>query len=253
MLIDISYFTNRGLRRELNEDSILIDELLVSSCDMKNHEDIILEKDKALFVVADGMGGLAKGEIASKFVLTKLKKQMPKLKDVETLREQLYSIKSDLDDFAQHNPEFLDMGTVLAGVLIIGSKSIVFNIGDCRVYQNNFGYLEQLSEDHSLVYSLYKSGNLEYDQIKDHPKKNIVLSALIANDQQKLDSIFIKEIELISENKEFLICSDGLWESMTINEMEECMRSDGLMECLKLKTFSNRAKDNFSFINIRID
>lgn len=253
MKFKISYFTNRGLNRELNEDSILVDDLLISSCDMEDHKDSILVKEKILFVVADGMGGHAKGEVASKFVLTKLKQQIASLKDVETLREQLHCIKNDLDDFAQQNPEFLDMGTVLAGVLIIESKLIVFNIGDCRVYQNNFGYLEQLSEDHSLVYALYKSGDIEYNQMKDHPKKNIVLSALIANQQEKLDSIFVKEIEPLSSEKEFLICSDGLWESMTIEEMEDCMKSDNLMECLKSKTFSNGAKDNFSFINTRIE
>jgi len=253
MKFKISYFTNRGSMRELNEDSILVDDLLISSFDMEDHKDAILVKDKILFVVADGMGGHAKGEVASKFVLTKLKQQMTSLKDVKTLREQLHCIKNDLDDFAQHNPEFLDMGTVLAGILIIGNKLIVFNIGDCRVYQNNFGYLEQLNEDHSLVYALYKSGDIEYNQMKDHPKKNIVLSALIANKLERLDSIFVKEIEALSNDKEFLICSDGLWESMTIEEMEDCMKSDNLMECLKLKTFANGAKDNFSIINIRIE
>lgn len=239
--------------RELNEDSILVDDLLISSCDMENHKETTLEKDKTLFVVADGMGGHAKGEVASKFVLTKLKQQMTNLKDAESLYEQLHGIKNDLDDFAQHNPAFIDMGTVLAGVLIIGSKLVVFNIGDCRVYQNNFGYLEQLSEDHSLVYALYQSGDIHYNEINEHPKKNIVLSALIANQQQKLDSIFLKEIDLISENKEFLICSDGLWESMTIEEMEDCIKGDSLMECLKLKTFSHGAKDNFSIIYLRIE
>lgn len=253
MTIKANYLTNRGLKRELNEDSLLIDNKVISSTDMESQEEILLENDKTLFVVADGMGGHSKGEVASKYVLSKLKQQMSNLKDIETIREELHRIKNDLDNFAQSNIEYLNMGTVLAGLLIIKSKLIVFNIGDCRVYENNFGYLQQLSEDHSFVYALYKDGNLEYNQMNEHPKKNIVLSAFIANQQEKLDNIFIKEIELSSGDKEFLICSDGLWESMTIEEMESCMKNDNVIECLKLNTLLNGANDNFSVIHVRID
>lgn len=253
MKLSIEYITNQGLQREHNEDSILVDDKLVSSTNMKEVEKIIIEKDKILCVVADGMGGHSMGEVASKYVLAKLKSFIIDIKDKATLVTKLHIIKNDLDSFAIKNPEYKNMGTVIAGVLVIKTKLLIFNIGDSRVYENNYGYIEQLTKDHSIVYSLFETSKIEYKDINKHPKKNIVTSAFIADSRQNLDDIFIKEIDVSSKIKEFLICSDGIWESMDILEIEKCFKSNNIMECLKVKTLNNGAEDNFSGIYMRID
>ncbi len=252
MKIKIQYITNTGLVRNLNEDSILINDILVSQKNMQVSEEIEIENEKFLCVIADGMGGYSMGEVASKFVLSKFKKAIDVINDKKTLKAEITKIKKDLDNFVLDNSAYIGMGTVIAGVLIIDNKLIVFNIGDSRVYENNFGYCEQLTKDHSLVYSLYASGEIEYDDIQKHPKKNIVTSAMIADINQEITEIYIKEFD-ICNNKELLICSDGIWESMSIKEMEECFNSKNVVEHLKLKTIQFGANDNFSAIFLRVE
>ncbi len=252
MKLQIQYITNTGLARDHNEDSVLVDDNLVSSISMEKADEITLEKDKVLCAVADGMGGHSKGEVASKFILAKLKNGIDDLIDRDILKKKLYSIKEDLDIFAEKNPTYLNMGTVIAGVLIVDEKLIVFNVGDCRVYENNFGYSSQLTKDHSFVYSLYESGEIDYDEIKNHPKKNVVTSAFIANKNQKLVDIFIKEVDLPLQSKEWLLCSDGIWESVGITDIDKCFESDSVMECLKTKAMESGANDNFSGIYIKV-
>ena len=220
---------------------------------MDNVEETIIETDKIVCAVADGMGGHSKGEVASKFVLIKLRNLLYKISDKNTLIAKLHIIKKDLDNFAIKNPDYKNMGTVIAGILVIKNKIFIFNIGDSRVYENNYGYIEQLSQDHSIVYSLYEAGEIEYKEINTHSKKNIVTSALVADLKQPLQDIFIKEIDISTQSKEFLICSDGIWESMIEQEMEACFKVDKVMNCLKRKTLNHGASDNFSGIYIKVN
>ena len=153
MNIKVKYITNTGLKRPTNEDSILIDKMLISKVSMGYSEEReFLIEQQFLCAVADGMGGHGKGEIASKFVLENLKNSTIKS---ENLRNILLEIKNNLDLYSQDNIKYNNMGTVLAGVLIFSNEYVVFNVGDSRVYENNRGYLKQLSKDHSFVYSLY--------------------------------------------------------------------------------------------------
>ncbi len=249
MKFEVSYITNTGLKREHNEDSILVGDLLVSSQSMDNAEKIVLDEETFLCVVADGMGGHAKGEVASQFVLERLKSRKNEMHDAESIKDILFSINEEMIEFAEEHSQYLNMGTVLAGVFIKGHKLIVFNVGDCRVYENNFGYANLITNDHTLVYSMYERGEITIDEILTHPKKNIVTSAFVANRMQPLHSLYIKEIDLPLDNKiDLLICSDGLWESMAQDTLEKCFQKEDILECLKNMTIIGGAKDNFSGI-----
>jgi len=251
MKFTIEYITNTGLKRDHNEDSILVGDLLISSQSMETSEHMHLDQSKLICVVADGMGGHAKGEVASKFVLEKIKSKKDDMFDVDSVKKVLWSISEEMAIYAEDNSQYLNMGTVLAGVLIIDEKMVIFSVGDCRVYENAFGYANQLSEDHSLVYSLYKSGEITYDQIQTHPKKNIVTSAFIGNKNQILKDIFIKEIDTNVAKNGLLLCSDGTWESLDIAEIESCFTTSTITESLKLKVLETEATDNFSVIYVK--
>ena len=247
---DVRYITNTGLVREHNEDSILIDEQLISSVSMDSAEKIVIDKDRVLFAVADGMGGHAKGEVASKFVLTKLKIKFKDIDSKESLKAVLEDISQDINNFANELIEYRNMGTVLAGVAILQDKILIFNVGDCRVYENSFGYANQLTKDHSLVYKLYEMGEISYEDIKSHPQKNKVTSAFVADGKQTSLDIYIKESNL--NNTNLLICSDGVWEAITTNTLEECFGKEDTLECLKSAVLKAGANDNFSAIYIKI-
>ncbi len=251
MNIKIEYITNTGLVRDHNEDALLINEMLLSNISMESVETVEIQADKMLCAVADGMGGYNMGEVASKFVLDELKNSIDTLYDEASILQKLRKIKSDLDHYAQKNTKYFNMGTVIAGVLAVEEKVYVFSVGDCRVYVNSFGYANQLSRDHSLVYALYDSGEITYDEIRTHPKKHVVTSAFIANKDQALESIYIKEVGIDVIKDGLLLCSDGTWEPLDIKEIENCLASKNIVESLKLKILETEAKDNFSVIYIK--
>lgn len=251
MKFKVEYITNLGLERKQNEDSMLIGSKIVSSISMRELERTVLNDEILLFAIADGMGGFNKGEVASFFVLNSLKNNIHRLYDIQSLEEVLYDVKKDLDTYVAEHKEYLNMGTVIAGILIKKNEFIVFNVGDCRVYENNFGYTQQLTKDHSFVYSLYEFGEIDYEEIKDHPKKNIVTSAFIGNKNSLLEEIFIKKFSL-SHSKELLICSDGIWENLNMIDFDAGFRNNSPIEFLKQKTFNAGARDNFSAIYIKI-
>lgn len=250
MKFDVSYITNMGLAREHNEDSILINENLITHLSMGSVKQAVIQEDRAIFAVADGMGGHAKGEIASRFILTKLKQNILQINNKDSLKDALESISKDIKEFAKELPQYRGMGSVLAGILALKDSTLIFNVGDCRVYENSFGYANQLTKDHSLVYQLYEAGEIEYEDIKSHPDKNIVASAFIADNKESID-IFIKEIKG-TLNSNLLICSDGVWESMNTQELEGCLEQDTILECIKSKVLKAGAKDNFSAICIKV-
>ena len=251
MRYKISFITNQGKVRKLNEDSLLIDEKIISNISLDKVYFVEMEKEKALFVVADGMGGHNKGEIASRFILKRLRDKKESINNKEELIKALKEIKKELDIIGTKEA-FYNMGSVVSGVFFINNRALIFNIGDCRVYENTFGFANLLTTDHSMVYNLYKQGAIEFEEIKNHPKKNIVTSALIANSAQPLKEIYIKEKE-IDKFGEFLICSDGVWESLETSEIEECFKEDEVVECLFKKVMAKEASDNLSMIYIKVE
>ena len=241
MVLNITYFTNKG-NRQNNEDSLLINDLIISNEDMKEIETLSISLSTNLFAVADGMGGYEKGEVASNFILHQLKKNIQN--DIELT---LQHIKKELDNFSNKNPEFNEIGAVLAGIYFDDEIVTIFNVGDSRIYQLNFGFLDQLSKDHSFVYSLYENGAIEYDEIQNHPKKNIVTSAFMPNQK-----ITIYQKELLLNNQEFFICSDGVWENFNLDELEEILNEKEFSTLIK-KIWEKGASDNFSFIHIKVE
>lgn len=250
MKFKIEYITNTGLKRDHNEDSILLNETIICNENMQNSQLLTFENVESLICcVADGMGGHLKGEVASCFVLKKLK-NIQDIQDEDSLIKFFYGIKKELNDFAMQNPEYFNMGSVLAGIHITQKDLYIFNVGDCRVYAINHGYLEQLTQDHSFVYNLYEEGSINYNEISKHPKRNIVTSAFIANNDYKIPQIYIKKLPL-QNYQEFFICSDGIWELLDIEELEDYLKQPNKMNLIKDNVLKKGANDNFSGIFIK--
>jgi protein phosphatase len=247
----IDYITNRGKIREHNEDALLIDEEIVSNVTFNEVISKKFSKDRLCLVVADGMGGHRKGEVASEFVLDRLGEYIHKIYSKDDLLKYLKVINSKLGSFANKNPKFMGMGTVLAGILFIKDRYIVFNVGDCRVYEYSFGFANLITTDHSIVYKLYQNGEISFNQINSHPRKNVVTSALMADGSRELEEIFVKEFVLES-NKKFLICSDGVWENITVQEIEQSFSDDETALSIFNMVMNTSANDNLSLIVVEM-
>lgn len=216
----------------------------------ENQEDSIVQWDNRLFVLCDGMGGHEKGEVASQTVCqslatwfeNNLKPDEPFSDD--RLREAIEFAYTELDKYADDNPR--QMGNTLT-LLYIGSKGITAaHMGDSRIYhiRPDVGVLYQ-SRDHSLVFDLFQAGEITYEQMATFPQKNIVTRAMTPGEDNRMrpDIIHITDIQ---PNDYFYMCSDGMMEKMTNNELLTLFSADmdDKMKVGQLKMATNQNFDN---------
>jgi protein phosphatase len=215
----------------------------------ENQEDSIIQWDNRLFVLCDGMGGHEKGEVASQTVCQSLatwfenniKPDKPFCDD--QLREAIEFAYTELDKYADDNPR--QMGTTLT-LLYIGKGITAAHMGDSRIYhiRPEAGVLYQ-SRDHSLVFDLFQAGEITYEQMATFPQKNIVTRAMTPGEDNRMrpDIIHITDIQ---PNDYFYMCSDGMMEKMTNNELLTLFSADmdDKIKVGQLKMATNQNFDN---------
>jgi len=204
-----------------------------------------------LAAVADGMGGGPGGQEAAGTVLNCLKALTGQNLGRESEAElagvfnQAYGL---LLEMAARNSELRGLGATVAGLWLDQGEAVVFSCGDCRVYRLRNGFLDQQSRDHSRVFQLYEAGEITYEETRTHPLKNLVTSAV--QDGPDPPEVFQKRLTLRPEDA-FLICSDGVWEALSLDEMENCLKdmpleagAASLAEALR----HTDCRDNISFL-----
>jgi protein phosphatase len=198
-----------------------------------NQEDSIIQWNNRLFVLCDGMGGHEKGEVASQTVCQSIVKWFEdNIKDDsftdDQLREAIEYAYQQLDQYADGNPK--QMGTTLT-LLYIGNNGITAaHMGDSRIYhiRPNKKVLYQ-SRDHSLVFDLFQAGEISYDEMLNYPQKNIVTRAMTPGEDQRMraDIIHISDIQ---PGDYFYMCSDGMLEQMSNDELLTLLSSESTDE-----------------------
>lgn len=254
MIINTVYLTNFGKSRVKNEDSILIQDQVIYETDMEEAESKVFESSRILLSVADGMGGHMKGEIASRSVLLFLGEHMADVTSSKAVRKTILRSKELLNSIASETRAF-GLGTTLSGFLFKGKKSILFNCGDSRIYKVKGENLERLTKDHSVVQVLYNHGLIDEDGMRTHPSKNLLTSAIIGDSSPQTPVVTVEEIE-IREGDKFLLCTDGLWESMTSQELRDIFFNyETLTEkafALKELALERGGRDNLSLIIVEV-
>ena len=231
------YLTDAGKVRSHNEDSVII---------VRN------VNDDYLLAVADGMGGHRCGEVASSIAISYLGKHfqdtfigLTKEDAIEWIREAVKEINRRIFNHAKENPESKGMGTTL--VLAISTKDYVLfgNIGDSSGFAMKNEHLHKITYDHTLVNLLVTAGELTEEEAKDHPKRNVLMKALGANDPVEVD-IFDCDIEVT----DILLCSDGLTNMLDMESIERVLLSDYEVEDkvirLMKKAINRGGTDNIS-------
>ena len=193
--LSVGYGTDRGLRRELNEDSYIASD--------------------PVFAVADGMGGHEAGEIASGMCVRALA-AIPQLATGErsvtasVLQEYLVRADSTIREATGARA-----GTTLTGAVIVEQMGmpywLVMNIGDSRTYRLSQGKFEQISVDHSEVQELVDAGEITAEQATVHPRRHVVTRALGTGDETEADYWLLP----VEEGDRILVCSDGLTGELT--------------------------------------
>jgi serine/threonine protein phosphatase PrpC len=160
-----------------------------------------------LFAVADGMGGAQAGEVASKLAAAALEDTDPgALGGEERVVELIQEANRRVYERANADPTASGMGTTITAALVEGMRVTFGHVGDSRAYLVRDGVMDQLTEDHSLVNELMKSGKLSPEEAETHPQRSVITRALGTDPDVDVDTFVVDA----QEGDLFLICSDGL-------------------------------------------
>ncbi len=190
-----------GMRRANNQDSLAV--LLASDVETWRRRGHV-------FVVADGMGAHAAGELASKMAADGIPHNYYKLRDEappDAIYKSIREVNDQIHRRGQANPEFHGMGTTASVLLILPQGALVAHVGDSRVYRVRGGHLDQLTFDHSLVWEMAHSGQLPKDAAPNLVPKNIITRSLGPHKEVRVDLEGPYPLEV---GDTFLLCSDGL-------------------------------------------
>jgi serine/threonine protein phosphatase PrpC len=236
---DYSRCSDVGLVRKANEDN----------CDYR-----IATPNGDLFVVCDGMGGHAGGAVASKIAVESIVNyfQQQQYPDVQqALNDAVCCANMQILGRAQEDPALKGMGTTACIVLVQGEAAYIAHCGDSRIYLYVAGekYLHRITEDHSYVMSLVKSGELDDREAEHHPKKNIILRAL--GIKSNIEPEVAPQAVLPARGDIFLICSDGLSGMVDDNGIEAILQQDVPLE-QKTAALIQAAKDGGGKDNITV-
>lgn len=214
-----SYFiTDTGKVRTHNEDSVNIVKDL---------------KGEYLMIVADGMGGHKAGEVASSIVVKGLTSSFKSLESignkeeaVNWIRENVSKLNDDIFKYTDEFPESKGMGTTVVLAVVTKEYILFGNVGDSSGFVYKKDKLYKATKDHTLVNLLVETGELTKEEAENHPRKNVLMRALGANNPIDVD-IFYVDIE---ESDGILLCSDGLTNMLTIEQIEKVLNSDISLE-----------------------
>ncbi len=244
--------TDIGRVRDHNEDNFLIDRRL------------------QLFVVADGMGGHAAGEVASALAVRLIHEDVKKRQDflrsygagqvgrdgvreIQAIMEHaVLKACSRIHEEAKADPSKRGMGTTVSSLLVLGSHGFITHVGDSRIYLQRAGAIQQLTEDHTVYNELIKRGRLSKEQIERVAQKNAITRAVGVYERVDVDMLMLE----LLPGDQFLLCSDGLHGYINHNaELEPYLdEQDGDVAVRDLIELANKkgGKDNITSILVRV-
>jgi protein phosphatase len=239
VVIKTAYLTDTGRTRELNEDAIYASEKPVGN--LPN-----------LFIVADGMGGHNAGDFASTFTVDTLVEEIGNSfeKNPSIIFQKAIQVANQkLREIAAADLRKRGMGTTVVAATCMGKYLQVANVGDSRLYVVN-DTIKQITTDHSYVEEMIKRGNLQRENARSNPNKNIITRAVGAKNDIQAD-IYVLELK---PGDLLLMCSDGLSNMLEDEEMRMIIKRQRdiveMAEKLVEAANENGGKDNISVILI---
>jgi len=249
--------TDIGRKRQRNEDSYLVNDKI------------------GLYIVADGMGGHAGGEFASKIAVStveeiirgedRVKSNVPTNSyldgdataasteglEQDRLKDAINRAGNMIVRRAFEDPELKGMGTTSTVMFISADKAYIAHVGDSRAYCVRDGEIIQITEDHSLVHEQLKSGLITEEEAKTHQLKNIITRSVGVQEEVEVDTIVWK----IQPGDSYLLCSDGLSNMMNDDEMQDIINKfdveQGARELVDLAN-SRGGEDNITLILLKV-
>ncbi|HKG22523.1 MAG TPA: protein phosphatase 2C domain-containing protein [Blastocatellia bacterium] len=277
VILQAGHFTDVGLVRELNEDAIL-------SLNLTQYFESV-QTQIGLFVVSDGMGGEAAGEVASrvtvravaewvtdKLISASLKSTREEkiaaptqtgglrlaiadgheMATTEMLKMAVVNANREVMAYARAHPDDKGLGATVTIAMIVGDVLTIAHVGDSRCYLLSGEKFEQLTEDHSLVQRMVNTGNLTRADARIHPYRNVIYRSIGADEQLEIDIIRRK----LKSGDVIMLCSDGLNSMLGDDQIRDILlvNPDPYAAAKELVVAANAAggEDNTSTIVVRI-
>lgn len=228
--------TDVGIRRENNEDYFM------------------MNQERRIFVISDGMGGYQAGEIASEIASKTILEQFEAIQAFH-FEEDIYKLLDKANDaildYVKKHPECRGMGTTVVVAYLEDEKLHLANVGDSRGYGVTKSNIKQLTQDHSLVAELVKIGSISAEEAESHPDRNVITSALGVEHKYEvfIQSFDIKEFDYV------LLCSDGLSNMVTSQEILNVFQNvsfESIPEKLVEMANAQGGKDNITVLCIEL-
>jgi protein phosphatase len=226
--------TDPGRRRRRNEDAFVL--------------------APPLFAIADGMGGAQAGEVASKLAAAALEESdHGQLRGEDGVAELIQEANRRVHERSTADPSTSGMGTTMTVALVEDGNVVIGHVGDSRAYRVRGARLEQLTEDHSLVNELLKSGKLSPEEAEMHPQRSVITRAVGTDPDVDVDTFTVAA----EVGDVFLLCSDGLTDMVSdgaIRELVEEHRTDLEQAARALVDAANRGggEDNITVVAFEI-
>ncbi len=224
-----------GLIREGNEDSGYVSSHLIA--------------------VADGMGGHAGGEVASKTAIKTLAALQTIIEssavDLDS-KEDLYlnmvhEMDREIASVSKANLDLEGMGTTITALAILDQNISLLHVGDSRCYRIRSGKILQISTDHTLVQELLNQGRITHDEIADHPQRSMLTQALMGN--ENIQPVLVEYPAVVEDI--YLLCSDGLSGVLSDLEILNIIKKNSLEDAVGLlldSAYAKGAPDNVTMV-----
>ncbi|MCK5762619.1 MAG: Stp1/IreP family PP2C-type Ser/Thr phosphatase [Clostridiales bacterium] len=229
--------SDKGIARKNNEDSVFFDE---------NHR---------IFIIADGMGGHNAGEVASKMAIETFVDFLTSIKEFSAL-EMLNAISSCNNivyEASLKNDNYKGMGTTFTAAHINTDLVSIIHVGDTRAYKIAENDINQITEDHTLVAQLHKSGRISRDEALNHPNNHILIKAL-GTKNTIVPTIYSEKFK---QGDYLVMTSDGVTDLINDNELKNIVnliqKPENIVKKLIEAANDKGGKDNISIICVKFD
>jgi serine/threonine protein phosphatase PrpC len=250
--LDVSGETNVGMKRTHNEDNFAY------------------LKEENLFVVCDGMGGHASGEVASQMAVETLRNFFKETREDPELtwpykmdRSKRYQenrlitgiklANLRIHEASKREKKYHGMGTTIVSTFFVDEGVYLAHVGDSRIYRIRDGLIEQVTDDHSLLNDYIKMKKLSPQEIENFPHKNVIVRALGMKESVKVDTFY----EVPKPGDVYLLCSDGLSGEMSDPQMLEVFEANSsdlqvASHALIERANSNGGHDNVTVVLVKV-
>ena len=224
----------------------------------QNQDSWMADHKQGLFMVSDGMGGQARGDLASRIVVETLppllhnrlsgKLDLASPDTARIIKTALADLSRKVRDEGRKRPDLTGLGATLVAALVRGYRAMLFHMGDSRAYLLREGKLSRLTRDHSIVQMLLDSGEIQPQDAAHHPAKGRITQAIGMKGRARADTQLVE----LTPGDRLMLCCDGLTDMLTDGDIERTLRRQTVPDtaCKHLVAMANAngGRDNITVV-----